>query len=130
MASLTVPKITHPFDVQVTLPGSKSIALRQLAIAALTNEPTYLKGVPKCDDTAAMLDCLSHLGVAIQGSHDELVLHGPMNLTDDVILDARMSGASARLLIGLAALRSGSTTIDGPASLQARTNRPLFDTLF
>ncbi len=129
MASLTVPKITHPFDVQVTLPGSKSIALRQLAIAALTNEPTRLKGLPECDDTAAMLDCLSHLGVTIQGSHDELVLHGPMNLTDDVILDARMSGASARLLIGLAALRSGSTTIDGHASLQARTNQPLFDTL-
>ena len=52
-----------------------------------------------------------------------------MNLVDDVAINPRMSGASTRLLIALAALRSGETLIDGHESLRARTNRPLVSAL-
>ena len=48
-----IEKLYGPFDAQITLPGSKSIALRQLAIAALCSGSTHLTGVPDCDDSAA-----------------------------------------------------------------------------
>ncbi|NKB98062.1 MAG: 3-phosphoshikimate 1-carboxyvinyltransferase [Pseudomonadales bacterium] len=129
MAKFKIPRIAKPFAIDVMLPGSKSIALRQLAMSALTDKPTTLFGIPHCDDTEAMLDSLTRLGMTISRDKDQTGLQGPMNLTDDVTLDARMSGASTRLLIGLAALRSGQTCIDGHESLRARTNTPLVDAL-
>ncbi len=124
-----IPRINRPFQASVKLPGSKSIALRQLVISALASGTSTLEGVPVCDDTAAMLECLTRLGLEVAAQDSTVTVGGNMNLTDDVVLDARMSGASTRLLLGLAALRTGSTLIDGHASLQARTNAPLLDTL-
>lgn len=129
MAPLAVPKISQPFDIAIDLPGSKSIALRQLAMCALTEEQTTLRGIPLCDDTDAMLDCLGQLGLKVERKTDVVIVQGPMRRSGDVVLNARMSGASTRLLIGLAALRSGQTQIDGHSSLQVRTNRPLLETL-
>jgi 3-phosphoshikimate 1-carboxyvinyltransferase len=125
-----VKKLAAPFTAQITLPGSKSIALRQLAIAALCSGTTHLTGIPDCDDTAAMLDCIQALGAKVALTAEAIVVTGPIDLSDKTVqLDARMSGASTRLLIGLAALRRGVTVIDGHPSLRARTNKPLLDLL-
>ena len=124
-----IPKIEQPFNVDLELPGSKSIALRQLAMSALTKATTTLEGVPVCDDTAAMLECLERLGLSISQSNTTVTIGGPMNLVGDVAINTRMSGASTRLLIALAALRSGETSIDGHESLRARTNLPLVNAL-
>jgi 3-phosphoshikimate 1-carboxyvinyltransferase len=125
-----VEQFSGPFSAQITLPGSKSIALRQLAIAALCFGTTRLTGVPDCDDSAAMLDCIEALGAEVAVTSDAVVVTGPIDLSDATVrLDARMSGASTRLLIGLAALRHGITVIDGHSSLRARTNKPLLDLL-
>jgi len=128
-ASYLIPAIHGPVKARITLPGSKSIALRQLAIAAVTEGETHIRGIPPCDDTAAMLDCIAKLGAEVSHGATEVVVRGPMNYARDVVLDARMSGASTRLLLGLAALREGRTTIDGHSSLRARTNGPLLDVL-
>lgn len=125
-----VKKLAAPFTAQITLPGSKSIALRQLAIAALCSGTTHLTGIPECDDTAAMLDCIQALGAKVEIAAAVTVVTGPIDLSDKTVqLNARMSGASTRLLIGLAALRPGETLIDGHPSLRARTNKPLLDLL-
>jgi len=124
-----IPQISGSFSATITLPGSKSIALRQLAIAAVTEGETRILGVPPCDDTEAMLDCLAQLGTLVRREDDQIIVTGPMDYTNDVTLNARMSGASTRLLLGLAALRRGRTIIDGHASLRARTNAPLYDVL-
>ena len=124
-----IPIIKKSFNVDIALPGSKSIALRQLAMSALTEGTTTLEGLPICDDTAAMLDCLQHMGLLITQNNTTIQITGPMNLVDNVEINPRMSGASTRLLIALAALRSGKTLIDGHESLRARTNLPLLITL-
>ncbi len=129
VAPFRVPRLDRPFDVQITLPGSKSIALRHLAMAALHEGETIIRGVPPCDDTDAMMACLSALGVTVEQQSNTVSVRGPMDFTADVELNAHMSGASTRLLIGLAALRSGQTRIDGHESLRVRTNRPLYDVL-
>ena len=70
--SYQIPPLTKKFDTQVTLPGSKSIALRQLAISALVDGKTILSGIPDCDDIDAMIECLGILGVRIQRNKNEL----------------------------------------------------------
>lgn len=125
-----VPQLRSHFDTRVTLPGSKSIALRQLAISALVDGTSIISGVPKCDDTASMIRCLQALDVKIEPNGDQLRVTGPMDFGPSTRhLNAFMSGASTRLLIGLAALRQGATHIDGHSSLRARTNQALFDVL-
>lgn len=77
-----------------------------------------------------MLDCLAALGCAVETLDDGSTrVDGPMDMQSDVSLNARMSGASTRLLLGLAALRSGCTEIDGHSSLRVRTNAPLYEVL-
>lgn len=128
--SFTIPKLSPGFEANITLPGSKSIALRQLAISALVTGTSRITGIPECDDTDAMIDCLTALGVTVETQGASLLVTGPMNFgSQPVKLNARMSGASTRLLIALAALRTGSTLIDGHDSLRVRTNAPLFDVL-
>ena len=128
--SFAITSLSRGFEASVTLPGSKSIALRQLAISALVDGVSRIKGIPACDDTEAMIDCLSALGVSIERAGNDVTVYGPMDFGDaPVSLNPRMSGASTRLLIALAALRSGVTRIDGHPSLRVRTNKPLFDVL-
>ncbi len=129
VATYLIPRLQTPFDTAVNLPGSKSIALRQLAMAALVEATTTVTGVPPCDDVDAMLDCLAALGVQVATTGTTVELRGPLRREGDVSLNARMSGASTRLLIGLAALRRGRTTLDGHPSLRRRTNAPLYEAL-
>lgn len=99
-------------------------------MAALAQGTTYLTGIPDCDDTQAMIDCLIELGVSIKADGRNTIVKGPMDFGHSTVnLNARMSGASTRLLIGMAALRKGVTYIDGHLSLRARSNQPLFDVL-
>jgi 3-phosphoshikimate 1-carboxyvinyltransferase len=77
-----------------------------------------------------MIDCLIALGVSIEGDGEATIVKGPMDFGPATVnLNARMSGASTRLLIGMAALRKGVTHIDGHSSLRARSNQPLFNVL-
>lgn len=125
-----VPKLGKIAPTSMNLPGSKSIALRQLALAALAPGTSSVIGVPACNDTEAMIDCLRALGADLREDEKGIHISGPINLGSETIrLNARMSGASTRLLIGIAALRKGVTLIDGHPSLRARTNQPLFDVL-
>ena len=136
---MSTSSTTHPFviprisgivhNAHLTLPGSKSIALRQLAMAALASGTSVIKGVPDCDDADAMLECIAELGAAVSREDSHILVTGPIDLHKDISLNARMSGASTRLLIGIAALRSGRTTLDGHSSLRVRTNAPLYDVL-
>ena len=77
-----------------------------------------------------MIECLGNLGAKIQQRNNELEISGPIDLSDKTVsINARMSGASTRILIGMAALRKGLTRIDGHESLRKRTNEPLLNAL-
>lgn len=129
LSKLILP-IKAPFEYELTLPGSKSIALRQLLISALAAADSTIFGLPPCDDVDAMLDCLERLGTRINGSLEEGLHVSPnFNLSGDIELDARQSGVSLRLLIAAAALRRSATRFTGHESLANRPNAPLLDAI-
>lgn len=113
----------------MTLPGSKSIALRQLAISSLKPGTTTLHGMPDSADITAMKSCLRALGVEISDDEPCVVRTEELNLSQDLTLDPNMSGVSLRLLLAIAALRTGSTHFAGHPSLQARPNGDLLNAL-
>jgi 3-phosphoshikimate 1-carboxyvinyltransferase len=117
----------------INLPGSKSLSLRALFIAALASGESTLKGLANCDDLQEMLRALRELGVA---THVVESTTGDLDITvsgcggifpeGDVTLKLGLSGVTARLLIGLAILRRGKTTIIGEPSLNKRPFSDLF----
>lgn len=127
---MLINPIKSPFQISLNLPGSKSIALRQLAISALCEESTTLQNITACEDVDTMLDCLQKLGIhLVREAETQIRLDNALNKYDEVTLNLNMSGVSTRLLLAIAALRSGLTRFDGHPSLQARTNKDLLDVL-
>ena len=131
MADQRVATAPRGFDLRLTLPGSKSIALRQILMSALAREPTRLSGVPKCDDVATMLRCVERLGATVEEDGAEASIAPPTAATvaAPLELDLGMSGVSLRLLLATAALRPGTTRFVGHEQLLRRPNADLLDAL-
>lgn len=126
-----IGKVREPFDIALTLPGSKSIALRHLVMSALASGKTSLIGIPRCDDIDAMVGALSRLGAGIvTDGRSRLVVDPPETLAaGEVNLDVGLSGVSLRFLLAVAALRRDETHLDGRAPLRVRPNRDMIEAL-
>ena len=124
-----VVPLAQPLDAVVRVPGSKSITNRALVCAALAGGTSVLDGALFADDTAAMLDGLDRLGIAVvadpgaaqvtvTGCAGELPLVGGTGVT----LDARLSGTTSRFLLPVLALSLASSPVrlDGAPPLRAR----------
>ena len=131
--ALTIQPLSAPPDVDIRVPGSKSLTNRALVAAALATGVSTLRGVLFADDTEAMLDSLVRLGVRldIDRSAEVVVVHGtggeiPVSEAD---LDARQSGTTARFLLPMLALGHGRFRLDGDAQMRARPLGPGIDAL-
>lgn len=120
---LEVVPFTGQLDATVELPGSKSITNRALICAAMAHGATELQGVLFADDTEAMLGCLHELGVELRVDRARRVVRvtgtggGPDR---GALLDARLSGTTARFVLPFAALGTHTVVLDGEAPLRAR----------
>jgi 3-phosphoshikimate 1-carboxyvinyltransferase len=119
-------------ELSFGLPGSKSLTLRDCAIAALADGESTILFPGECDDYWRMKDCLQRLGIAIDDKTPEqlkVVGRAGQFAAGTIELFTHQSAVSTRLLLALAALRPGLTIIDGHSSMQARPNKPLTDAL-
>jgi len=120
------------FQFETALPGSKSLTLRDCAIAALANGLSTVRFPGEADDYWRMKDCLRRLGIAIDDSQDEAVrVHGRAGAfaPGRVVLDVGQSAVTTRLMLAFAALRPDVTVIDGHISMQKRPNKDLVEAL-
>jgi 3-phosphoshikimate 1-carboxyvinyltransferase len=119
-------------ELRFGLPGSKSLTLRDCAIAALADGESTILFPGECDDYWRMKDCLQRLGIAIDDKTPEqlkVVGRGGQFAAGTIELFTHQSAVSTRLLLALAALRPDLTIIDGHISMQNRPNKPLTDAL-
>src|SRR5688572_3409305 len=120
------------FHFETPLPGSKSLTLRDCAIAALANGVSTIRYPGECDDYWRMKDCLRRLGIAIDDSTEDTVrIAGRGGAFDagPIDLDTGQSAVTTRLLLAMMALRPHPTTIDGHVSMRNRPNKALVDAL-
>lgn len=129
----TAPRAPAPsFDFEFGLPGSKSLTLRDCAIAALADGQSTIRFPGECDDYWRMKDCLRRLGIEVDDrKSDEVAIGGRGGRFAEGPLElfTGQSAVSTRLLLAMAALRPGVTTLDGHSSMRARPNKPLIDAL-
>ncbi len=120
------------FHFETPLPGSKSLTLRDCAIAALADGASTIRFPGECDDYWRMKDCLRRLGIEVDDSVEGVVrITGRGGEFDggDIELEVGQSAVSTRLLLAMAALRTGRTLIDGHISMRNRPNKALVDAL-
>ena len=118
-------------DAVVQVPGSKSVANRALACAALADGTSTLTNLPDGDDTVAMLDCLRSLGLGVAGGAPQATITGIGRIqpAPGAVAFAGLAGTTSRFVTALAALSPTPVVVDGHAPLRARPFGPLQDAL-
>lgn len=121
-----------PVELTWNVPGSKSITNRALALAALAEGTTVLRGVLESDDTRHMRRSLEQLGIEITeiGPDTWQVRGGKQRLkAPSEPLFVGNSGTSVRFLTALAALVPGPVTLEGDEHMAKRPIADLVDGL-
>ena len=128
---LVVP--SGPVRGEIAAPGSKSVTIRALAIAAMADGTSLVRAPLRSDDTAAMLGAVASLGCAVaeeDGNESGTTAWrvagvGGAPWPSTGVVDCRLSGATLRLVTALATNAAAPTKVTGAPPLLARPVGPL-----
>ena len=134
---------TSPVQAEVSVPGSKSITNRALALAALGQGETVLRGALWSEDTQVMVDCLQEIGfmvnVAAEGDEScnrSITVFGqggrvPRGGTRENPLELFVgnAGTAARFLAAMVCLGEGAYRLYGVPRMHERPQAALFNAL-
>lgn len=102
-------------------PGDKSISHRALLIGALAGGTTTVRGLSDGDDVARTAAAVAAMGASVRRDGAVVAIEGGRAaLRQPAPIDCGNSGTSMRLLAGVVAGFSWTTTLSGDASLSAR----------
>ena len=107
------------------LPPSKSHSMRWLTLASMDESPTRIEMWEIGEDVQAMIVCLTNLGIKWDG----MTMTGGDLKPSNSVLDCQNSGTALRFLIAQAATCGFPITLDGDASLRARSSLHLVESL-
>jgi 3-phosphoshikimate 1-carboxyvinyltransferase len=125
----TIAPVEHPLDVEVSVPGSKSLTNRALVLASLAEGTSTLRGALVADDTEAMASAMRALGATIHLDPVEsrVTGFGGRPRPGPTLIDARLSGTTARFVLPILMLGDGPYTLDGEAPLRDRPMGPTIE---
>jgi len=109
-----------PLQGDVRVAGDKSISHRALMIAAATVGTSAISQINRGEDVLATRDAIAALGAIVDDAGDTIVVTGGTLGDPKGPIDARNSGTTARLLMGLCAGRGITARFDGDESLRRR----------
>jgi 3-phosphoshikimate 1-carboxyvinyltransferase len=115
----------------VALPGSKSISNRVLLLSALAKGTTTLKGLLDADDTQVMRAALKTLGVNIEETKEDCIVHGCSGKLpkDQADLFMGNAGTAIRPLTAALAILGGDYRLHGVPRMHERPIGDLVDGL-
>lgn len=133
MDTYKVKKLNHPINLEIAVPGSKSITNRALFLAALGTGEVHLKGVLFSEDSRCFLSSLESLGfsVEIREEEKEVIVGGCGGVIPkkEAEIHVGSAGTAARFLTAMLALSEGVYTIQASEQMKRRPMRPLFEAL-
>src|SRR6516165_10195185 len=110
-------------DLEITVPGDKSISHRAVIIAALSNGVCTLRGFLPSDDCMQTVNAMRALGIKVeQPEATTLVIHGKRRVltAPNKEINCGNSGTTMRLLAGLLAGQKFESRLVGDPSLSKR----------
>jgi 3-phosphoshikimate 1-carboxyvinyltransferase len=125
-----------PVDIEVVIPGSKSVTNRALILAAQAKTPSVLRRPLVSRDSELMMAGLKALGVGIEekratvnGVEELSWIVTPAALRGGVRIDVGNAGTVMRFLPPLAALATGQVAFDGDPRSYERPLGPVIKAL-
>jgi 3-phosphoshikimate 1-carboxyvinyltransferase len=109
-----------PLRGEVRVPGDKSVSHRALMLGAVAGGTTRVRGLNAGEDVRATYDALAAMGAQFTRDGDAVDIRGVILRDPAGTIDARNSGTTARLLLGLCAGSNIAVWFDGDDSLRAR----------
>lgn len=112
-----------PFEMEITVPGDKSISHRAVILAALSNGTCVIRNFLEGEDCRCTRRILGQLGVDIETPEEgTVIVHGCRGRfkkpAED--LDCGNSGTTMRLMAGILAAQPFASRLVGDASLSRR----------
>ena len=105
----------------VSVSGDKSISHRAALLAALSPEPSRIRGLATALDCRASLRAAEQLGAVVSQRDGELHIRGAAELPrGELVVDCGRSGTTMRLMAGILAAREGGSVLAGDPQLLAR----------
>ncbi len=120
-------KKAQNFNIEVDIPGSKSVTNRALILAALAQGEVVLKNVLFSDDTEYMVAALQKLGSEVEVDRDKKTIKVKGNQdrnfgTQEIFVGN--AGTAMRFLASYVSLGKGDVTLTG---IERMKNRPIKD---
>src|SRR5215510_1072291 len=116
----------------LSVPGDKSISHRIAMLASIANGASTVTGFATSADCRATLDCVRKLGILVEDSGSELIIHGAGLFgyrQPSTPLNAANSGSTIRMLSGLLAGQRFASEIDGDDSIRCRPMKRIIEPL-
>src|SRR6266404_4645709 len=110
-------------DLEITVPGDKSISHRAVIVAALSNGVCTLRGFLPSEDCMRTVNAMRALGIKIeQPDPSTLIVHGKKRVltAPKGEINCGNSGTTMRLLAGLLAGQTFESRLVGDAGLSRR----------
>ena len=125
----TAPVASGPLNAVVSLPGSKSLTNRELALSALASEPTLLTAPLASRDSALMIQALRLLGTQIDELPNGDLRVTPAAFDRDATIDCGLAGTVMRFVPPMAVLANGDIHFDGDLAARRRPMHTTIDSL-
>lgn len=109
-----------PLRGRIHVPGDKSISHRALILGALAAGTTRVESPNRGADVLATRDAVVQLGARVDDDLDAFLVSGGALHEPAMVVDARNSGTTARLLMGVCAGHGIDASFDGDPSLRRR----------
>lgn len=117
---------------EITVPGDKSISHRSVMFGSIARGTTEITGFLQGADCLSTIACFQKMGIEIENRGDTVLVHGKglHGLSaPSGILDCGNSGTTTRLISGILAGQTFSSTLTGDASIQKRPMRRIMEPL-
>lgn len=128
-----VRPIKEKKNIEVSVPGSKSITNRALMLAAMSDGVCTLNGVLFSDDSRAFLDCLLKLGfeVDINEAECRVIIKGENGNVPNrnATINVRSAGTAARFMTVFLAVAGGDYVLNSSEQMKKRPMKELLDSL-
>ena len=112
-----------PLRGELSIPGDKSISHRAVMLGALARGTTEITNFLEGADCLSTIRCFRQMGIEISMEGDHVLVNGRGldGLTPPgQVLDVGNSGTTMRLLSGILAGQTFSSTLDGDTSIRTR----------
>ena len=130
---ITVRKKITSFNKTITVSGDKSLSIRWVLFASLSNGKSKAKNLLMSDDVIAAIKAVKKLGIKVKLKNNLCEIYGNgingYKYKKNIILNAQNSGTLGRLILGLLTNTPHPIKLVGDKSLSSRDFKRISDPL-